>query len=84
MNPTKRERIAALEKKNIELLNQITALWLPIESAPENKPLLVKYARDINELGNVHVHERRGQYWYNGTREGRHLEQPIVWQEVPK
>jgi hypothetical protein len=97
MNPTKRERIASLTKERDNLMLKLETAelalamriagqtsWQPIATAPENKPILVKYARDTNEIGKVHVEIKKEIWWYKGGMEGRHLEKPVSWRDIPE
>lgn len=97
MNPTKKERIASLTKERDSLILKLEVAelalatriagqtsWQPIETAPENKAILVKYTHDTNEIGKVHVETKKAMWWHKGGMEGRHLEQPILWRDIPE
>lgn len=57
--------------------------WQPTETSPENCPILVEYDGNINEIGNVHVHVRRGNWWYGPGHDGRRLHAPARWMRIP-
>lgn len=87
-DPALEQKCARLEK---ELAAQAIRLataraaytWQPRETSPENKPILVRYDGAINEIGDVHVHIRRGQWWYAPGHDGRRLHAPKEWMEIP-
>lgn len=87
-DPVLEQKCQTLEKELAASSEQLAAAlaaytWQPRETSPENKPILVRYDGPINEIGDAHVHIRRGQWWFAPGYDGRRLHAPKEWMEIP-
>lgn len=83
---TLEQQIAYKDTQLTQLIKKhASTKWQSIKTLPpENKPVLTKYPI-ASELGYIRISVRKGMWWHDDIgREGKRLNAPLMWRELPE